>query len=71
MQEIAHWLKALSTSEYAPLFAENRIDLSVPRDLTARSRLKFLAGSKWKRIEEWAWRRLFENGGAFGFGSAA
>jgi class 3 adenylate cyclase len=34
MQEIADWLKALGMSEYAALFAENRIDFSVLRDLT-------------------------------------
>jgi class 3 adenylate cyclase/predicted ATPase len=34
MQPIADWLKKLGMSEYAPCFAENRIDLSVLRDLT-------------------------------------
>src|ERR1700674_5689912 len=34
MQPIANWLKKLGMSEYAPCFAENRIDLSVLRDLT-------------------------------------
>ncbi len=34
MQEIADWLKKLGMSEYAQRFAENRIDISVLRDLT-------------------------------------
>ena len=34
MQEIADWLKTLGLSEYAARFAENRIDLSVLRDIT-------------------------------------
>jgi class 3 adenylate cyclase/predicted ATPase len=34
MQPIADWLKKLGMSEYAQRFAENRIDLSVLRDLT-------------------------------------
>jgi class 3 adenylate cyclase len=34
MQQIADWLEKLGTSEYAQRFAENRIDLSVLRDLT-------------------------------------
>jgi class 3 adenylate cyclase/predicted ATPase len=34
MQQIAEWLKKLGMSEYAERFAENRIDLSVLRDLT-------------------------------------
>jgi hypothetical protein len=34
MQQIAHWLKQLGMSEYAQCFAENRIDLSVLRELT-------------------------------------
>ena len=34
MQQIADWLKTLGMSEYAARFAENRIDLSVLRDLT-------------------------------------
>ena len=34
MQQIADWLKKLGMSEYAELFAENRIDFSVLRDLT-------------------------------------
>jgi class 3 adenylate cyclase len=34
MQPIADWLKNLGMSEYAQRFAENRIDLSVLRDLT-------------------------------------
>ena len=34
MQQIAAWLKKLGMSEYAELFAENRIDFSVLRDLT-------------------------------------
>ena len=34
MLDIADWLKALGMSEYAALFAENRIDFSVLRDLT-------------------------------------
>ncbi|MGB6542443.1 MAG: adenylate/guanylate cyclase domain-containing protein, partial [Xanthobacteraceae bacterium] len=34
MQQIADWLEKLGLSEYAPRFAENRIDFSVLRDLT-------------------------------------
>jgi class 3 adenylate cyclase len=34
MQQIADWLEKLGMSEYAPLFAENRIDFSVLPDLT-------------------------------------
>ncbi len=34
MQQIADWLKMLGMSEYAQRFAENRIDVSVLRDLT-------------------------------------
>src|SRR6476620_7785363 len=34
MQQIADWLKTLGMSEYADRFADNRIDLSVLRDLT-------------------------------------
>ena len=34
MQQIADWLEKLGMSEYAERFAENRIDLSVLRDLT-------------------------------------
>jgi class 3 adenylate cyclase len=34
MQQIADWLEQLGMSEYAQRFAENRIDLSVLRDLT-------------------------------------
>jgi SAM domain (Sterile alpha motif) len=34
MQQIADWLKQLGMSEYAQRFAENRVDLSVLRDLT-------------------------------------
>ena len=34
MQRIADWLEKLGMSEYAQRFAENRIDLSVLRDLT-------------------------------------
>jgi class 3 adenylate cyclase/tetratricopeptide (TPR) repeat protein len=34
MQQIADWLNKLGMSEYAERFAENRIDLSVLRDLT-------------------------------------
>jgi hypothetical protein len=34
MQQIADWLEKLGMSEYAGLFAENRIDLSVLPDLT-------------------------------------
>jgi class 3 adenylate cyclase len=34
MQEIADWLEKLGTSEYARLFAQNRIDYSVLPDLT-------------------------------------
>jgi class 3 adenylate cyclase len=34
MQEIADWLQKLGMSEYAPRFAENRIDFSVLPDLT-------------------------------------
>src|ERR1700757_5265439 len=34
MQQIAHWLEKLGMSEYTERFAENRIDLSVLRDLT-------------------------------------
>ena len=34
MGSIAEWLATLGLSEYAPRFAENRIDLSVLRDLT-------------------------------------
>ena len=34
MQQIADWLEKLGMSEYARVFAENRIDLSVLPDLT-------------------------------------
>src|SRR6516225_4441420 len=34
MQQIADWLKKLGMSEYIDRFVENRIDLSVLRDLT-------------------------------------
>src|ERR1700756_5187024 len=34
MQQIADWLEKLGMSEYAQLFAENRIDFSVLPDLT-------------------------------------
>jgi hypothetical protein len=34
MQPIADWLEKLGMSEYAQIFAENRIDFSVLRDLT-------------------------------------
>ena len=34
MQHIAEWLEKLGMSEYAGRFAENRIDVSVLRDLT-------------------------------------
>jgi class 3 adenylate cyclase/tetratricopeptide (TPR) repeat protein len=34
MQQIADWLEKLGMSEYAGVFAENRIDFSVLRDLT-------------------------------------
>ncbi len=34
MQQIADWLKKLGMSEYVRVFAENRIDFSVLRDLT-------------------------------------
>jgi len=34
MQDIAEWLEKLGMSEYAERFTENRIDVSVLRDLT-------------------------------------
>ena len=34
MQQITDWLERLGMSEYAPRFAENRIDFSVLPDLT-------------------------------------
>jgi class 3 adenylate cyclase len=34
MQQIAEWLQRLGMSEYAQCFSENRIDLSVLRDIT-------------------------------------
>jgi hypothetical protein len=34
MQQIVDWLEKLGMSEYAPRFAENRIDFSVLRELT-------------------------------------
>ena len=34
MQQIAEWLEKLGMSEYAERFAENKIDVSVIRDLT-------------------------------------
>ena len=34
MQQIADWLEKLGMSEYAQLFAQNRIDFSVLADLT-------------------------------------
>jgi uncharacterized protein YjiS (DUF1127 family) len=34
VQKIADWLDKLGMSEYAQRFAENRIDVSVLRDLT-------------------------------------
>ena len=34
MQQIADWLEKLGMSEYARVFAENRIDFSVLPDLT-------------------------------------
>jgi class 3 adenylate cyclase len=34
MQQVANWLEKLGMSEYAPRFAENRIDFSVLPDLT-------------------------------------
>jgi hypothetical protein len=34
MQQIADWLEKLGMSDYVQRFAENRIDLSVLRDLT-------------------------------------
>jgi hypothetical protein len=34
MRQIADWLDNLGMSEYAQRFAENRIDVSVLRDLT-------------------------------------
>jgi hypothetical protein len=34
MQQIAKWLEKLGLSEYAQLFAENHIDLTLLRDLT-------------------------------------
>jgi hypothetical protein len=36
MHQIAEWLKKLGMSEYVQRFAENRIDFSVPRELTDR-----------------------------------
>ena len=35
MKGIAEWLASIGLSEYAQRFAENAIDLSVVRDLTA------------------------------------
>ena len=34
MQQIADWLRKLGMSEYADLFVQNRIDISVLPDLT-------------------------------------
>jgi hypothetical protein len=34
MQQIADWLEKLGMSEYAELFADNKIDVSVLRHLT-------------------------------------
>jgi hypothetical protein len=34
MQQIADWVKQLGMSEYTERFAEKKIDISVPRDLT-------------------------------------
>jgi SAM domain (Sterile alpha motif) len=34
MQDIVDWLRKLGMSEYAERFVENRIDFSVPCDLT-------------------------------------
>jgi SAM domain (Sterile alpha motif) len=34
MKPIAEWLSSLGLSEYADRFVENRIDLSILRDLT-------------------------------------
>ena len=48
MQQIADWLEKLGMSEYAPRFAENRIDFSVLPDLTDQDLEKM--GQKRKRI---------------------
>src|SRR3954453_8120172 len=34
MSELARWLEKLGLAEYAALFAENRVDFAVLRDLT-------------------------------------
>src|SRR5215831_15671816 len=52
MQQIGDWLKKLGTSEYAPRFVENRIDLSVLPDLTDQDleKLGVLLGDRRKML---------------------
>src|SRR5258708_23283731 len=52
MQQIGDWLKKLGMSEYAELFAENRIDLSVLPDLTDQDleKLGVLLGDRRKML---------------------
>ena len=52
MQQIADWLKTLGMSEYAELFAKNRIDFSVLPDLTDHDleKLGVLLGDRRKML---------------------
>jgi hypothetical protein len=57
IQDIADWLKKLSMSEYAELFDENGIDLSVLPDLTDQDleKLGVLRGHRrklWRAIAD-------------------
>jgi hypothetical protein len=51
MRQIADWLDKLGMSEYAQRFAENRIDVSVLRDLTDQDHLKDLGVSLGHRLK--------------------
>ena len=51
MQQIEDWLKKLGMAEYAQRFAENRIDLSVLRDLSDQD-LKDLGVAAWEIAAE-------------------
>lgn len=52
MQQVSNWLKQLGLSEYAPRFAENRIDASVLSELTDQDleKLGVLLGDRRKML---------------------
>jgi len=52
MRQIADWLDKLGMSKYAQRFAENRIDVSILRDLTDQDLkdLGVVLGDRWKML---------------------